>query len=154
MVVDPGEEGEYERRHRPVWPELQATLVEHGVRTYSIFLDRETNDLFAYVEVECEEQWNAIASTDVCRRWWRHMRDLMPTNADSSPMSRDLREVFHLSAADVQPVGAASPGKAGARRGPAVAMTPSAPGGDTIAKGGTSVLPFAAIQAEDDHGTR
>lgn len=111
MVVDPGEEGEYERRHRPVWPELQATLVEHGVRTYSIFLDRETNDLFAYVEVDCEEQWNAIAATDVCRRWWRHMRDLMPTNADSSPMSRDLHEVFHLSAADVQPVAASSPGE-------------------------------------------
>jgi L-rhamnose mutarotase len=99
MAVDPGSESEYERRHRPVWPELEAALVRHGVRSYSIFLDSETNDLFGYVEVECEEQWNAIASTDVCRRWWRHMRDLMPTNADSSPVSRDLREVFHLGVA-------------------------------------------------------
>ena len=153
MVVDPGEEGEYERRHRPVWPELQATLVEHGVRTYSIFLDRETNDLFAYVEVECEEQWDAIASTDVCRRWWRHMRDLMPTNADSSPMSRDLREVFHLSAADVQPVGAASTGEP-ARGEARPAVTRHTPGGHTITQGGTSVQPFAVIEAEDDHGTR
>ncbi len=104
MAVDPGEEREYERRHGPVWPELQAALVEHGVRTYSIFLDPDTNDLFAYVEVECEEQWHAIASTEVCRRWWRHMRDLMPTNPDGSPVSRNLREVFHLCAPDVQPV--------------------------------------------------
>jgi L-rhamnose mutarotase len=99
MTVDPGEATEYERRHCPVWPELEAALVNHGVRSYSIFLDPETNDLFGYVEVECDEQWNAIASTDVFRRWWRHMRDLMPTNADSSPVSRDLREVFHIGVA-------------------------------------------------------
>ena len=99
MAVDRGAESEYERRHRPVWPELEEALVRHGVRSYSIFLDAETNDLFGYVEVECETQWNAIASTDVCRRWWRHMRDLMPTNADSSPVSRELREVFHIGTA-------------------------------------------------------
>jgi L-rhamnose mutarotase len=96
MAVDPGEESEYERRHRPVWPELEAALVEHGVSSYSIFLDPETNDLFGYAEIECEEQWHAIASTEVCRRWWGHMRDLMPTNPDDSPVSRDLREVFHI----------------------------------------------------------
>ena len=98
MAVGPGGETEYERRHRPIWPELEAALIDHGVRTYSIFLDSSTNDLFGYAEIECEEQWNAIASTDVCRRWWSHMRDLMPTNADNSPVSRDLREVFHLGA--------------------------------------------------------
>jgi L-rhamnose mutarotase len=32
----------------------------------------------------------------VCRRWWASMRELMPANADSSPVSRDLREVFRL----------------------------------------------------------
>ena len=98
MAVESGAETEYERRHRPVWPELEAVLLDHGVRSYSIFLDAETNDLFGYVEIECERQWNAIASTDVCRRWWRHMRDVMPTNPDDSPVSRDLREVFHIGA--------------------------------------------------------
>ena len=98
MAVDPAGAPEYERRHRPVWPELEEALIDHGVRSYSIFLDPDTNDLFGYVEVECEAQWNAIASTDVCRRWWRHMRDLMPTNPDCSPVSRDLREVFHIGA--------------------------------------------------------
>ena len=38
----------------------------------------------------------AIAGTDVCRRWWHSMRELMPSNADDSPQSRALREVFHL----------------------------------------------------------
>ena len=27
--------------------------------------------LFAYAEIESEERWQAIASTPVCRRWWR-----------------------------------------------------------------------------------
>ena len=98
MAVDRGDENEYERRHRPVWPELGATLLDHGVRSYSIFLDVETNDPFGYAEIECEEQWRAIASTEVCQRWWRHMRELMPTNPDHSPVSRDLREVFHIRA--------------------------------------------------------
>ena len=96
MSLNPGCEAEYTRRHRPVWAELDDVLRRHGVRRYSIFLDPDTNDLFAYVEVENEERWAAIAGTEVCRRWWRSMRHLMPSNPDDSPQVRDLAEVFHL----------------------------------------------------------
>lgn len=98
MAIHDGRAAEYERRHRPIWPELERVLIEHGVSTYSIFLDERTNDLFAYVEVVDEGRWRAIADTDVCRRWWRHMREIMPANADDSPAAHDLREVFHLDA--------------------------------------------------------
>jgi len=98
MSVDPGQHAEYERRHRPIWRELQDVLLAHGVHSYSIFLDDATGDLFGYVEVDDEAQWAAVAETDVCRRWWRFMRDVMPANRDDSPVSRDLREVFHLAA--------------------------------------------------------
>lgn len=97
MAVHPGQEAEYERRHRPIWPDLERTLIEHGVVTYSIYLDPETRDLFGYVEVEDEGRWAAIAQTEVCRRWWRHMREIMPANADDSPVARELREVFHVA---------------------------------------------------------
>jgi L-rhamnose mutarotase len=96
MSVHRGREAEYERRHNPIWPELEATLREHGVRQYSIFLDPETNDLFGYVEIDSEARWEAIASTEVCRRWWTSMRELMPSHADDSPVSRALREVFYI----------------------------------------------------------
>lgn len=96
MSVNASEHDEYVRRHNPIWRELEDTLIAHGVHVYSIFLDAQTNDLFAYAEVESEERWAAIAHTDVCRRWWRHMRDIMPSNADNSPVARDLREVFHI----------------------------------------------------------
>jgi len=50
MKVDKGCEEEYERRHRPIWPELEKTLLDKGVRTYSIFLMPSTRCLFGYVE--------------------------------------------------------------------------------------------------------
>jgi L-rhamnose mutarotase len=96
MSVNAGQEAEYERRHTPIWRELEETLVRHGVRTYSIFLDPATRDLFAYAEIDSEERWAAIASTEVCRRWWRHMKEVMPANPDDSPVSSELREVFHI----------------------------------------------------------
>jgi L-rhamnose mutarotase len=96
MTVHPGREDEYQRRHNPIWPDLEEALARHGVRSYSIFLDPDTGDLFAYAEVESEEQWQAIARTEVCWRWWHHMRELMPTHPNDSPISKDLLEVFHL----------------------------------------------------------
>ena len=90
---------EYTRRHNPIWPELEETLFAHGVLSYSIYLDPQSGDLFAHAEIESEERWRAVASTDVCQRWWRHMRGLMPSNPDSSPVSRELRDVFHIERA-------------------------------------------------------
>jgi L-rhamnose mutarotase len=96
MRVNAGAEAEYERRHRPIPEELEQVLLHHGVITYSIFLAADTRDLFGYVEIEDEARWAAVASTLACQRWWKYMQDMMPTNPDASPISHDLREVFHI----------------------------------------------------------
>lgn len=96
LSVDVGHEAEYERRHQPIWQELADTLTAHGAHNYSIFLHPETRQLFGYVEIEDEARWEAIAGTEVCQRWWRHMADIMPSNPDGSPVGQPLREVFHL----------------------------------------------------------
>ncbi len=96
MSVNPDQHAEYERRHRPIWPELEQVLKKHGVHNYSIFLNAATNQLFGYVEIEDEARWSAIAKTPECRRWWAHMKDVMPSNPDNSPKSESLREVFHI----------------------------------------------------------
>ena len=98
MFVNSDQHAEYARRHNPIWCELEDTLRAHGVRTYFIFLDEQTSELFGYVELESEERWDAIARTEVCQRWWKHMREIMPSHADNSPVSTTLREVFHLQA--------------------------------------------------------
>jgi L-rhamnose mutarotase len=97
MSVNAGQEAEYERRHRPIWKELEQTLKDHGVHSYSIFLHPQTRQLFGYVEFESLELWHTIAATDVCRRWWAYMKDIMPSNSDNSPQSLELPEVFHIA---------------------------------------------------------
>jgi L-rhamnose mutarotase len=96
MSVNAGSEAEYERRHKPIWKELEATLKSHGVHNYSIFLLPETRQLFAYAEIEDEARWNAIAKTAICQKWWKHMGDVMPSNPDHSPIAANLNEVFHI----------------------------------------------------------
>lgn len=96
MFVFPDKHEEYKTRHDAIWPDLAEVLSAHGTHNYSIFLDTETSRLFAYVEVEDEAQWQAIAQTEPCQRWWAYMKDIMETNPDNSPRSVELNEVFHL----------------------------------------------------------
>ena len=94
MTLRPGHEAEYEQRHNPIWPELHATLTEHGVHNYSIF--RHGLTLFAYAEIEDEDRWAALAETAIVQKWWAHMEPLMECRPDRSPVSTDIDEVFHI----------------------------------------------------------
>ena len=96
MQLREGMEAEYKRRHDALWPEMKEMIREYGGKNYSIFLDRETNALFGYIELESEELWSKSAETAICRKWWDYMADIMATNPDNSPVSVDLVKVFHL----------------------------------------------------------
>ena len=97
MSVHAGKEAEYERRHSPIWAELEQTLKSHGAHNYSIFIHPQTRQLFGYVEIEDEKRWDAIAQTAICKKWWANMKDIMPSNPDNSPQSIELRSVFHMN---------------------------------------------------------
>jgi L-rhamnose 1-epimerase len=73
MSVNPGAEQEYEKRHNPIWPELEKVLQDHGVSNYSIFLHPETRQLFGYAEIESEERWASLAATEVYQMVWQHL---------------------------------------------------------------------------------
>ena len=96
MKLFKGQEAEYERRHNLLWDEMKDMIHEYGGSNYSIFLDEETNILFGYIEIEDEKKWDASADTAICRKWWDYMADIMETNPDNSPVSIDLKPVFHL----------------------------------------------------------
>ena len=51
MKLFAGKTEEYKRRHDELWPEMKALLKEIGVLDYSIFLDEETNILFASLKI-------------------------------------------------------------------------------------------------------
>ena len=97
MKLRPGFETEYKKRHDELWPELEALLLSRGIAEYSIFLDEETQILFAFLEVNDDAELSSLAGEEIMRRWWLFMKDIMDTNADNSPVNIPLKEMFHLS---------------------------------------------------------
>ncbi|TQR26488.1 L-rhamnose mutarotase [Bacillus safensis] len=97
MFVHKDQFDEYKRRHDEIWPEMVEALKQHGAHNYSIFLEKESGQLFAFVEIENEDRWNQMAKSGVCKKWWNYMAPIMETNSDNSPRSVDLNELFYLA---------------------------------------------------------
>jgi L-rhamnose mutarotase len=95
MKLKPGFAAEYKKRHDEIWPELSALLKENGVSDYTIFLDEETNILFA-VQQQNGQSSQDLGRTIIVQKWWAYMADIMETNPDNSPISKPLTAVFHL----------------------------------------------------------
>ena len=96
MFLKPGFEEEYERRHAALWPELKKQIADAGVHNYSIYWDKDTNILFAYQEVEGDMGSQDQGGNPIVQKWWDYMAPLMAVNPDNSPVTRDLKSVFHL----------------------------------------------------------
>jgi L-rhamnose mutarotase len=97
MKLHPGMAAEYARRHDAIWPELETMLRDAGVSDYSIHLDEETNVLFAVLWRRDDHRMDDLPDQPVMRRWWEHMRDIMETHADGSPIVTPLHTVFHMA---------------------------------------------------------
>lgn len=95
MKLKPGFKAEYEKRHNQIWPELVILLKENGVSDYTIFLDEETDTLFA-VQQQNGQSSQDLGNTEIVKKWWAFMADIMDTNPDNSPVSTSLPQVFHM----------------------------------------------------------
>ena len=96
MKLKPGCKEEYIRRHNAIWPELKLLLNQTGVRDYSIYLDEETDTLFAIQYQDGNQSSQDLGANAIVHKWWLYMEDIMDTNPDSSPVSIPLEEVFHM----------------------------------------------------------
>jgi L-rhamnose mutarotase len=96
MKLYPGFKEEYRKRHNEIWPELVKLLKNEGIGNYSIFLDEETNTLFAYQEQAGSGSSQDLGQTEIVKKWWRFMADIMETNPDNSPVSVPLEQVFYM----------------------------------------------------------
>ncbi|MCF6301592.1 MAG: L-rhamnose mutarotase [Devosiaceae bacterium] len=96
MKLRPGMALEYKRRHEKIWPQLSTLLRHAGIRDYSIHLDRETNILFGVMWRKTDHDSEALAQTEIMRKWWDHMADIMEVNSDNQPVSSALETMFHL----------------------------------------------------------
>jgi L-rhamnose mutarotase len=100
MKLFPGQAAEYRRRHDAIWPELVDALHAAGVSDYRIFLDEETNCLFAILKRRPDHTMDSLPQADVVRRWWAMMADIMETNPDHSPVQQTLAPMFCMDQAD------------------------------------------------------
>ncbi|HTQ66808.1 MAG TPA: L-rhamnose mutarotase [Puia sp.] len=96
MILLDGFADEYKKRHDAIWPELTHLLNQKGIHDYSIFLDESTNTLFGYLTIENIKELDELPNEPLMQKWWSYMKDIMETNADNSPKTVSLREVFHL----------------------------------------------------------
>jgi L-rhamnose mutarotase len=96
MKVFKGYEAEYKKRHNEIWNELKLLLTKTGIRDYSIFLDEATNILFAYLVIDDEMKLDELPNEPIMQKWWAYMKDIMETNADNSPKTISLKEIFYL----------------------------------------------------------
>jgi len=96
MHLNAGQKEEYKKRHDKIWPELKQLLKNAGISEYSIFLDEETNTLFAFQKVLGEGGSQNLGETEIVKKWWKYMADIMKTNPDNSPVTVELEEVFYL----------------------------------------------------------
>jgi L-rhamnose mutarotase len=98
MRLHAGRAAEYKRRHDAIWPELVAALTAAGVLDYRIYLDAETNLLFAVLTRRVDHDMDALPSLPVMKRWWAMMADIMEAGSNLEPVSVALNEVFRLTA--------------------------------------------------------
>jgi L-rhamnose mutarotase len=97
MKLLPGFQEEYKKRHDEIWPELKNLLLSKGIDDYSIFLDEETNSLFAILKIAEPAALDELPEYEIMKKWWNYMKDIMETNKDSSPVYIPLKEMFYLS---------------------------------------------------------
>ncbi len=96
MKLKPGCRDEYKKRHDEIWPELKEVLKGNGVSDYHIFLDDETNNLFAVQKISGDGGSQSLGKNPIVQKWWACMEPLMETNPDGSPISIPLKEMFFL----------------------------------------------------------
>ena len=94
MQLKPGNEAIYRQKHAEIWPEMVDTLHRFGMHNYSIF--RRGLTLFAYLECEDPSRLASQADDPVVQRWWQMMQPYMVYNADGTPCSESIEEMFHL----------------------------------------------------------
>jgi L-rhamnose mutarotase len=96
MTLNPGQAAEYEKRHDAIFPELVDALKAAGVSDYSIWHDPQTDHLFAILTRSDDHGMDRLPDSEIVKRWWKHMADIMQTDAANVPAQVPLKRVFLL----------------------------------------------------------
>lgn len=96
MNLFAGQAAEYEKRHDEIFPELAQALKDAGVSDYTIWLDPQSHHLFGILTRTDDHTMADLPATEIMKRWWAHMADIMETHPDNVPVQVPLKQVFYL----------------------------------------------------------
>ena len=101
VFVDAVGPGAFSYEHRElqaheIFPELAQALKDAGVSDYSIWLDAEACHLFGILTLTDDNTMDKLPETEIVKRWWAFMADIMATDADNVPVQIPLQRVFYL----------------------------------------------------------
>jgi len=87
----------YRKRHDAIWLELEAALRAVGVIEYRIFNQPGDTALFAVMRRKKKHGLDALAGSEIMRRWWDMMQDVTVTGADGRPVQVALEPVYVMA---------------------------------------------------------
>jgi len=95
LNLKPGMGEEYKKRHDAIWPELSKAIRDAGISDFSIFHDQSNDTLFSVRTVAANNTTAELRASEIMRKWWAYMADIMEVNPDNSPVNVPLKQVFH-----------------------------------------------------------
>jgi len=96
MNLNPGQAAIYKKRHDEIFPELAKALKDAGVSDYTIWLDPQTNHLFATLIRTDNHKMDDLPNTAIVKRWWAFMADVMEIDTNNVPTQIELTKMFDL----------------------------------------------------------
>jgi L-rhamnose mutarotase len=90
---------EYLELHRSVWPQVEATITDCGIRNFTIFVkDDVIFGYFEYVGDDYEADQVRMAADPVTQEWWSRTGpcQLPFTDGSDAPNWEPLDEAWHL----------------------------------------------------------
>jgi L-rhamnose mutarotase len=95
LRIFPGTEGEYDRRHADIWPELVTEIRESGLRNMSGF--RRGTDVWYFQEADPDTRtaFGLHGPKPANQRWNHYFRDVIAQITDESGDLLWYDEVFH-----------------------------------------------------------
>lgn len=96
--IRPGTQGEYQKRHDEIWPELVAELKDAGLSNYTLFR-YDDDHVIGYVECEPDAAtcFGKLALADANTRWSKWFEDIIVSLTDDEGNMHSMQELWHLS---------------------------------------------------------
>lgn len=91
MKLKPGGYAGYKKAHDELWPEIDASMADHGV---SMAIYRCGDRLFLFACAPTRADWEASRDYPILEEWKQYMRTFLDDGADGQVLLEPLEEAF------------------------------------------------------------